>query len=156
MMKFGKAFLLSHYLISESVPLSSLFKSTLVYGTVFLIFPGITDVKAIVNRVKDYADLIWLENLNLRGQFKRDIMGNIREKHPSCMNFYTVVTYFIKRHIRIFLEQIFELCRQPQSTPKSPKAAGAQRRSCRPRPTVPKGGRIQVIPCAVLIKPISS
>ena len=39
------------------------------------IFPGITDVKAIVNRVKDYADLIWLENLNLRGQFKRAIMG---------------------------------------------------------------------------------
>ncbi len=25
--------------------------------------------------------------------------------------------------------------------PKAPKAAGAQRRSCRPRPTVPKGGR---------------
>ena len=43
MMKFGKAFLLSHYLISESVPLSSLFKSTLVYGTVFLIFPKATE-----------------------------------------------------------------------------------------------------------------
>ena len=32
--------------------------------------------------------------------------------HPSCRNFYTVVTYFIKRHIRIFLEQIFELCKR--------------------------------------------
>lgn len=52
------------------------------------IFPGITDVKAIVNRVKDYADLIWLENLNLRGQFKRDIMGYIREKHPELVALY--------------------------------------------------------------------
>ena len=33
------------------------------------IFPGITDVKAIIEQVKDFADLIWLENLNLRGQF---------------------------------------------------------------------------------------
>ena len=32
------------------------------------IFPGITDMKAIIEKVKGYADLIWLENLNLRGQ----------------------------------------------------------------------------------------
>ena len=31
-----------------------------------------------------------------------------------------------------------ELCRQPQSTPKSPKAAGAQRRSCRTTPKSPQ------------------
>ena len=31
------------------------------------IFPGITDMKAIIEKVKGYADLIWLENLNLRG-----------------------------------------------------------------------------------------
>ena len=52
------------------------------------IFPGITDVKAIVNRVKDFADLIWLENLNLRGQFKKEIMGYIREKHPGLEILY--------------------------------------------------------------------
>ena len=34
------------------------------------IFPGITDLKTIIEEVKGYADLIWLENLNLRGQFK--------------------------------------------------------------------------------------
>ena len=52
------------------------------------IFPGITDVKAIIERVKDFADLIWLENLNLRGQFKGVIMDYIREKHPSLVLLY--------------------------------------------------------------------
>ena len=52
------------------------------------IFPGITDVKAIIHRVKDFADLVWLENLNLRGQFKGDIMGYIREKHPELVTLY--------------------------------------------------------------------
>lgn len=53
-----------------------------------MLYPGITDVKAIVNRVKDFADLIWLENLNLRGQFKKEIMGYIREKHPGLEILY--------------------------------------------------------------------
>ena len=52
------------------------------------IFPGITDVKAIIERVKDFADLVWLENLNLRGQFKGIIMDYIRRKHPSLVPLY--------------------------------------------------------------------
>ncbi len=52
------------------------------------IFPGITDVKAIIEKVKGYADLIWLENLNLRGQFKGGIMTYIREKHPDLFPLY--------------------------------------------------------------------
>lgn len=52
------------------------------------IFPGITDVKAIIEEVKGYADLIWLENLNLRGQFKGEIMAYIREKHPALFPLY--------------------------------------------------------------------
>lgn len=52
------------------------------------IFPGITDVKAIIERVKDFADLVWLENLNLRGQFKGVIMDYICEKHPSLVPLY--------------------------------------------------------------------
>ena len=31
------------------------------------IFPGINDVKAIIERVRDFADLIWLENLHRWG-----------------------------------------------------------------------------------------
>lgn len=52
------------------------------------IFPGITDVKSIIERVKDFADLIWLENLNLRGQFKGTIMSYIRENHPDVYALY--------------------------------------------------------------------
>lgn len=52
------------------------------------IFPGITDVKAIIEEVKGYADLIWLENLNLRGQFKGEIMAYIRKKHPALFPLY--------------------------------------------------------------------
>lgn len=52
------------------------------------IFPGITDVKAIIQRVADFADLVWLENLNLRGQFKGVIMDYIREKHAELISVY--------------------------------------------------------------------
>ena len=31
------------------------------------IFPGLTDVERIIDRVKGQCNLIWLENLNLRG-----------------------------------------------------------------------------------------
>ena len=52
------------------------------------IFPGITDVKAIIERVRDFADLIWLENLNLRGQFKGTIMSYIKDNHPDVHALY--------------------------------------------------------------------
>lgn len=52
------------------------------------IFLGITDVKAIIHKVKDFTDLIWLENLNLRGQFKSQIMDYIRENYPTLMDLY--------------------------------------------------------------------
>ena len=45
-------------------------------------------MKAIIEKVKGYADLIWLENLNLRGQFKGGIMTYIREKHPDLFPLY--------------------------------------------------------------------
>lgn len=52
------------------------------------IFPGITDVKAIIRRVKGQCDLIWLENLNLRGSYKAEIMDYIREKHRELLPLY--------------------------------------------------------------------
>lgn len=52
------------------------------------IFPGITDVKAIIERAKDQCNLIWLENLNLRGNFKPLIMDYIREKRPELTPLY--------------------------------------------------------------------
>ena len=52
------------------------------------IFPEITNVKEIIEEVKGYADLIWLENLNLRGQFKAGIIRYIREKYPELFPLY--------------------------------------------------------------------
>jgi hypothetical protein len=49
---------------------------------------GITDVPAIIERAKDQADLIWLENLNLRGKFKGEIMRYIAEKYPQLVPLY--------------------------------------------------------------------
>lgn len=42
------------------------------------IFPGITDVKAIIERGKKQCNLIWLEYLNLRGSYKAVIMNYIK------------------------------------------------------------------------------
>lgn len=52
------------------------------------IFPGITDVKAIIERVKSQCQLIWLENLNLRGSYKFPILNYIREKYPQLVPLY--------------------------------------------------------------------
>lgn len=52
------------------------------------VFPGITDIEAIIERAKDQCDLVWLENLNLRGGFKKTIMDYITEKHPDLVPLY--------------------------------------------------------------------
>ena len=52
------------------------------------VFPGITDFEAIFYRVKNQCDLIWLENLNLRGGFKQEILDYIQEKYPKLTSLY--------------------------------------------------------------------
>lgn len=52
------------------------------------IFPGITDVPAIVDRVREQCNLVWLENLNLRGSYKAVIMAYIQDKHPDLLPLY--------------------------------------------------------------------
>lgn len=52
------------------------------------IFPGITDVKAIIQRAKAQCNLIWLENLNLRGGYKAVIMDYIQKKSPGLLPLY--------------------------------------------------------------------
>lgn len=61
------------------------------------IFPGITDVKSIIGRVQDFTDLVWLENLNLRGQFKGEIMAYVAEKYPSLVPLYREIYNHNKR-----------------------------------------------------------
>ena len=52
------------------------------------IFPGITDVPAIIDAAKDFCNLIWLENLNLRGNFKPKIFAYVKEKYPQLLPLY--------------------------------------------------------------------
>ena len=55
------------------------------------VFPGITDFEAIFQRVKDQCDLVWLENLNLRGSFKQDILGYIQKMRPELVPLYHAI-----------------------------------------------------------------
>lgn len=52
------------------------------------IFPGITDVMSIIRRTRNQCNLIWLENLNLRGGYKTVIMDYIKEKYPQLLPLY--------------------------------------------------------------------
>lgn len=52
------------------------------------IFPGITDVKAIIQQAKPHCNLVWLENLNLRDSYKAVILSYIQQKHPDLLPLY--------------------------------------------------------------------
>ena len=57
------------------------------------IFPGLTDVPAIIDQVKGRCQLVWLENLNLRGSYKAVILDYIRHRHPELAELYEEI-YF--------------------------------------------------------------
>lgn len=57
------------------------------------IFPGITNIKAIINKVKDCCDFIWLENLDLKNDRKYPILSYIRENYPKLYPLYDAI-YF--------------------------------------------------------------
>jgi len=52
------------------------------------IFPELTDVCAIIDRVRPYANYIWLENLQLRGDYKLRILEYIKKSHPKLYPTY--------------------------------------------------------------------
>lgn len=52
------------------------------------IFPVLTDVPSIIDRVKNQCQLVWLENLNLRGSYKTVILDYIKEKYPRLFPLY--------------------------------------------------------------------
>ena len=52
------------------------------------VFPGITDFEKIFERVKDQCDLVWLENLNLRGGFKQEILDYMQKCYPHLVTLY--------------------------------------------------------------------
>jgi radical SAM mobile pair protein B len=76
--------------IERRIAAMKVFHDAGVRTTCFIspIFPGITDPEAIIGRTKDQCNLVWLENLNLRGAYKGVIMNWIREKHPELLGLY--------------------------------------------------------------------
>ena len=52
------------------------------------IFPGITDVEAIIRRAKGQCNLVWLENLNLRGDYRARILDWVHVHHPELDGLY--------------------------------------------------------------------
>ena len=68
------------------------------------IFPGITDVKAIIRRAKGCCNLIWLENHNLRGSFKPVILDYIRNKYPDLVSLYEEIYTHQNRNYWINLD----------------------------------------------------
>lgn len=72
------------------------------------VFPGITDFKSIFARVKNQCDLVWLENLNLRGGFKQEILDYIRERYPHLVPLYDNI---YRRQDRSFFRALEEEAR---------------------------------------------
>ncbi|MBO8436285.1 MAG: radical SAM mobile pair protein B [Spirochaetes bacterium] len=92
------------------------------------IFPGITDVKSIIERAKDDCNLIWLENLNLRGAYKKTILDYISERHPELSMLYDEIYrrgnreywYYLDEEIREFSARIgLEYLRNDDSMERS-------------------------------------
>lgn len=52
------------------------------------IFPAITDSIEIIKEVTDFTDYIWLENLNLRANYKKTIMDYVKNNYPEFLGFY--------------------------------------------------------------------
>lgn len=77
------------------------------------IFPEITDLAAIIAAAKDYCQLIWLENLNLRGGYKKTILDYIAGRYPQLLPLYQEIYCYGDRSYWSDLDQdIGALCRR--------------------------------------------
>ena len=61
-----------------------------IYTVLFLspIFPYITDFKEILEATAEFVCEYWFENLNLRGNYKQEILQYIAEKYPQYLSDY--------------------------------------------------------------------
>jgi len=76
------------------------------------IFPYITEWREIIEKSKNYVDQYWFENLNLRGQYKKDIMDYIAEKYPNYYDRY--IEIYIKKkneYWKNLAKEIDEYCK---------------------------------------------
>ncbi len=86
------------------------FHAAWVRTTCFIspIFPWITKVKEIIEATKEHCNLIWLENLNLRGDYKVKILKYIKEKYPALHPLYDEIYNKKSRNYREMLNQEIE------------------------------------------------
>ena len=70
------------------------------------VFPGITRIEDIFERVRYQCDMLWLENLNLRGDYKSRIMNYINESYPELLPLYQSIYYQHDRAFFIELERL--------------------------------------------------
>lgn len=66
------------------------------------IFPEITDVEKIIDAVKNFCNLIWLENLNLRGDYKPKILNYIKNNFPQHEKLYQEI--YQRKNISYWVE----------------------------------------------------
>lgn len=77
------------------------------------IFPGITDCKAIIRKARNICNLVWLENLNLRGNYKPIILKYIAEKHPDLVPLYNEIYHKNNRNYWLSLnEELRAFCKE--------------------------------------------
>ena len=101
--------------IGRKIEAMRIFHESGIRTTCFIspIFPGITDCKAIIRACRDKCNLIWLENLNLRGEYKPVILSCIREKHPELMPLYDEIYRRGNRSYWLSLnEELREFCEE--------------------------------------------
>ena len=107
--------------MDDSVPIARKIKAmSLLYEagirtTCFIspIFPGITDCKAIIRECRDKCNLVWLENLNLRGEYKPLILDYIQRNYPALSSLYDEIYREGKRDYWFTLnEELKDFCKE--------------------------------------------
>ena len=69
-----------------------------IYTVLFMspIFPYITKWKEIIDQTKDFVDEYWFENLNLRGNYKKEILDYIRTNYSDLYSDY--IDIYLKKN----------------------------------------------------------
>lgn len=76
--------------ISERVRALEELHSQGIYTVLFMspLFPFITDFRGIIEATKAFVCEYWFENLNLRGEYKHDILSYIAGRYPQYLSEY--------------------------------------------------------------------
>ena len=101
--------------IARKIKAMSLLHEAGIRTTCFIspIFPGITDCKAIIRECRDKCNLVWLENLNLRGEYKPVILDYIQRNYPSLSSLYDEIYREGKRDYWFTLnEELKDFCKE--------------------------------------------